>query len=119
MADNESLQRPEAVPIPPPLVPGPGASFSARMRYWIWKYVGTLLMIRGNHGDTVMSLERTAFVVMLCIAASTWSEEKEIPSTFASFLNLLVGAVFGQSALSTVGFLARQKLVPKGEPPVA
>lgn len=119
MADSDSDSRPDAVPIPPPLVPGPGASFGQRARYWCYKYVGTLLMTRGNHGDTVMSLERTAFIVMLCIAASTWSEEKEIPSTFASFLNLLVGAVFGQNALSTVGFLARQKLVPKGEPPVA
>ena len=96
-------------------MPGPEAGRAERVRYWLYKYLGTLLMVRANHGDVVMSLERTSYAIVLLIALRTWCSGQEIPSTMASFLNVLVGAVLGQGALSTAGFLIRTKAAAPSE----
>ena len=90
---------PLADAVAPPLGKAPGP---------FWRCVGALIAGRTSHGDTTVTLERVSFWLVLLSACFRWWQGEDIPASMASFLNLLVGAVFGQSALSTVGMVARK-----------
>jgi hypothetical protein len=74
----------------------------------LYACVGSLVTTRNSLGDVVASPERITFWVVLGMACRLWWRHDDLPPSMSSFLTVLVGAVFGHSALSTLSFAVRR-----------
>ena len=83
-----------------PLPPNPTAG--QQVRFFIWKYLGTLVMERTAHeGTYVMSLGRAALVVVLIGGMTIWmGKQVDIPASMERTLGFLLAFVFGSRGLT-------------------
>ena len=83
-----------------PLPPNPTSW--AQVRFFIWKYMGTLVMERTAHeGTYVMSLGRVSLLLVLMGGMWIWMDKQvDIPASMERTLGFLLAFVFGSRGLT-------------------
>jgi hypothetical protein len=100
------------------------APISHLLRYWAWKYVGTLVMEQNSQGVYVMSLGRVCTAVLLAQAMWRWGEQGgDIPQSMLQTLWILLGYNLGTKGITIAhqwidDYQGRGKFTaPGGSPP--
>lgn len=70
------------------------------VRFWVWKYAGTLVMERQEDGEYVMSLGRVATAALMAQAMWRWGMVGgDIPQSMLQTLWILLGYLLGTKGL--------------------
>jgi hypothetical protein len=92
------------------------ATTGQQVRFFIWKYVGTLVMERTAHeGTYVMSMGRVALALVLIGGMTIWmGKQVDIPASMERTLGFLLAFVFGSRGLTLAEAVVHARAAKEG-----
>lgn len=81
--------------------PPESAPLGLKLRYWVWKYCGTLVMDRNPDGDYVMSLGRVSTAALLAQSMWRWGAAgTDLPDSMKQTLWILLAYNLGSKGIA-------------------